>query len=303
MKTVLILGANGGISQAVAQAFLSAGWTVKGLVRSGKAAVPGVIAVAADLFDTKAVLQAVGAADVVFNGLNVPYPLWPTHALPLYRAGCDVAEALGARHIYPGSVYNFGANMSQQLTPDVPFAPTTIKGRIRTDIEVELEARAQAGRLRTILIRAGDVFGGIAKNSWMGQLVGKDLKQGRITAVGGYDVRHAWAYLPDLADAIVRLAEVEARLSAYEVFHFEGHNLTTRELAKAAEVALGRKVHLGRMPRFVFTVMGWFDPFMRSALEMLYLWDVPHGLYDDRLETVIGPLKRTPPEQALNSLI
>ncbi len=36
MKTVLILGAAGSVSHAVAKAFVSNGWRVLGLVRAGK---------------------------------------------------------------------------------------------------------------------------------------------------------------------------------------------------------------------------------------------------------------------------
>ena len=304
MKTVLVLGALGGVGRAAAKAFVAYGWRVLGLVRKGRGGLPPhVEAVTADLFDAAAVAKACGPVDVVFNGLNAPYPLWPTQALPLYTAAADVAEALHARHIYPGSVYNFGARMPADLTPDTPFAPTTVKGRIRVQIEAMLRARAEAGRLKTIVIRAGDFFGEGAPQSWMRALVAKDLKTGTITAPGDYDTIHAWAYLPDLAEVIVRLAETEARLDAYEVFHFDSHNVTMRQLAEAGRVAIGRKVRLSHMPRFVFSLIALFDPFMKAALEMLYLWDVPHALKDERLAQVIGPVPHTALPAALKSLL
>ena len=303
MKTVLILGAMGGVGRAAAKAFVAHGWRVLGLVRPGKTGLPeGVMAITADLFDAAAVTAVCGPVDVVFNGLNAPYPVWPTEALPLYTAAADVAEALHARHIYPGSVYNFGARMPAVLTPDTPFAPTTVKGRIRVQVEAMLRARAEAGRLKTIVIRAGDFFGDGAPKSWMHALVGKDLRKGVITTPGTFDTVHAWAYLPDLVEAIVRLAEVEAGLGAYEVFHFESHNVTARQLAVAGAEATGRKVRLSHMPRFVFSLIALFDPFMKAALEMLYLWDVPHALVDPRLAEVIGLVPRTPLPQALKSL-
>ncbi len=303
MKTVLVLGALGGVGRVAAKAFVARGWRVLGLVRKGKTGLPeGVEAVTADLFDAAAVVKACGAVDVVFNGLNAPYPVWPTEALPLYSAAADVAEALGARHIYPGSVYNFGARMPAELRPDTPFAPTTIKGRIRVQIEAMLRARAEAGRLKTIVIRAGDFFGEGAPKSWMRALVAKDLKKGVITAPGGYDTVHAWAYLPDLAQTIVRLAEIEATLDAYEVFHFDSHNVTMRQLAEAAMAVTGRRTRLTHLPRFVFSLIAVFDPFIRAALEMLYLWDVPHALKDERLAAVIEPVPRTSLTEAMKTL-
>ena len=303
MKTVLVLGALGGVGKAAAKAFVQHGWRVLGLVRPGREGLPdGVVPVTADLFDAAAVVRASGAVDVVFNGLNAPYPVWPTKALPLYTAAADIAEALDVRQIYPGSVYNFGAGMPEELTPDTRFAPTTVKGRIRVAIEAMFRERAEAGRLRTIVLRAGDFFGEGAAKSWMHLVVAKEMRQGRITAPGGYDTVHAWAYLPDMAEAIVRLAEVEDRLGAYEVFHFENHNLDMRQLRGAAQAAVGRKMTLSHLPRLVFPLMGLFDPMMKATIEMLYLWDVPHALKDSHLAQVIGPVPRTPLVEALRTL-
>lgn len=300
MKTVLILGAMGGVGRAVAQSFVRHGWRVLGLVRPGRTGLPeGVIPVTAPLGDPAAVATATGPVDVVFNGLNLPYPDWSGSLLTLFTQAADLIEYLDARQIYPGSVYNFGARMPAELLPDTPFAPTTKKGRIRVAIEAMFKARADAGRLKTIVIRAGDFFGAGAPNSWMHAMVAKDLRNGVITSPGGCDIVHAWAFLPDLAESVVRLAEAEAPLGAYEVFHFESHNLTMLQLAQAGEAVVGRKVRLRRVPRFIFHLMGWFSPFMREAIEMLYLWDVPHALKDHRLETVIGPVPRTPLVEAL----
>jgi len=303
MKTVLVLGALGGVGKAVAKAFVRHGWRVFGLVRPGKSGLPdGVEAVTADLFDARAVARATGPVDLVFNGLNLPYPVWATDALPLFTAAADVAEALAARQIYPGSVYNFGAGMPPLLRPDTPFAPTTVKGRVRVAIEALFRERAEAGRLRTIVLRAGDFFGEGAPKSWMHLIVARDMRKGRLTVPGPFDVVHAWAYLPDMAEVVVRLAEVEANLGAYEVFHFDSHNSTARQVREAAQRAVGRKMRLNRLPRLVFALMGLFDPIVKATIEMLYLWDVPHALKDERLPTVIGDIPHTPLVDALKTL-
>ncbi len=295
-KTVLILGATGSIGAFAARAFVAAGWRVLALVRPGKSPhLPqGVTAIAANLFDTADAVQAVGPVDVVFNGLNAPYPDWPKALLPLFTAAADLSEALNARQIYPGSVYNFGSAMPTDLTPATPFAATTVKGRLRVAIELMFQQRAAQGRLKTIVLRAGDFIGDGAKNSWMSALVAKDVKKGIITTPGKADTVHAWAYLPDVAEILVRLADAEQGLKPYEVFHFDNHNVSAQDLAAAASAVLRRKVRVTHMPKIVFSIFGMFDPFMKATIEMLYLWDVPHALKDDRLERVVGPLPRTP---------
>lgn len=295
MKTVLILGALGSVGKAATIAFLDHGWRVVALVRQGKenCLLEGVAAVTADLFDAAAVAQAVGGADIVFNGLNAPYYRWRELGLPLHTAAADIAEALQARMIFPGNVYNFGRSMPAELWPETPFRPSTVKGRNRVAIEAMLAERTKAGRLKVAIVRAGDFIGGA--NSWMSMLVGKDLKKGRLTSPGRFDTIHAWAYLPDLAETVVRLAESEDRLADFEVFHFENHNVPMRQIAEAAGVKLSA------FPRAFFYIAALFGPSLRATLEMLYLWDVPHALKDRCLEAVIGHIPKTPLPQIMAS--
>ncbi len=293
---ILVLGALGGVGRAVAAAFHAAGWQVSGLVRRGRAGdLPDWIwPVEADLFDAPAVVAAVGGpVDAVFDGLNVRYDRWADEAVPLFAAGLAIAEALGATHLFPGNVYNFGAGMPAVLTPDVPFAPTTVKGRVRVDVEALFAAAARERGVQTIVVRAGDFFGPTAGGSWIGALVAKGARRGVIRSPGAVDAPHAYAYLPDLARALVALAEKRAMLGPYEVFHFAGHTASMKELAAAATRAFGRPVRVRRLPGFVFTLLGWFSPVIAAAGEMAYLWSVPHRLADDRLATIVGVLPAT----------
>ncbi|MBW8734610.1 MAG: hypothetical protein JF571_09940 [Asticcacaulis sp.] len=117
-----------------------------------------------------------------------------------------------------------------------------------------------------------------------------------MTAPGRTDIVHAWAYLPDFAETLVRLTEVEDRLGNFEVFHFENHNLSMRQVADAANAKLKS------MPRMFFYLAALFGPSLRATLEMLYLWDVPHALKDNRLQQVIGHVPKTPLPQILATL-
>lgn len=300
-RTILVLGARGGVGRAVAEAFHRAGWTVSGLVRPGRVAeLPAYVRpVVADLFDAAAVAAAAGPTDAIFDGLNVPYPDWTKKALPTFRAAVDVAAALEALHLFPGNVYNYGAGMPERLTPEVPFRPTSVKGTIRVDVEEMLAEAARTRGVRTIVLRAGDFFGPTGGGSWLGAIIGPKARQGTMRSPGRRDVVHAWAYLPDLARAFVRLAEVADKLGPYELFHFPGHSASVDDLAQAASTAFGRKVKVARVPDFVFAVLGWFSPVIGEARELFYLWRVPHRLVDPRLERVAGPLPATPLSEAL----
>lgn len=303
---VLVLGALGGVGRAVAEEFHRQGWQVSGLVRKGRAGeLPDwAWPVEADLTDAEAVAKAASSkVDVVFNGLNAPYHRWAELAKPLYAAALSVAERLGALHLFPGNVYGFGERMPDRLTPDLVAAPTSDKGRIRVEIERSFAEAARTGRVRTCILRAGDFFGPtITGQSWLSALIAAKAGQGVIRSPGPENVAHAWAYLPDLARAFVRLAEQRDRLDAFEVFHFEGHTASIADIAAAAGIVHQRPMRVRRVPGLVFTLIGLFDPVIRASREMAYLWRVPHRLADRRLEMITGPLVATPLSKALASI-
>ena len=60
--------------------------------------------------------------------------------------------------------------------------------------------------MRAIVLRAGDFFGG-GSGSWFDLVIAKEIERSRLTYPGPLDVEHAWAYLPDFAATLVRLAE------------------------------------------------------------------------------------------------
>ncbi|WP_026792344.1 NAD-dependent epimerase/dehydratase family protein [Pleomorphomonas oryzae] len=303
---VLVLGALGGVGQAVAEEFHRQGWEVSGLVRKGRAGeLPDWIwPVEAELQDAEAVAKAVSSpVDVVFDGLNAPYHRWAELAEPLYAAALAIAERLEALHLFPGNVYGFGEGMPDRLTPDLVAAPTSEKGKIRVAIERSFAEAAKAGRVRTCILRAGDFFGPtISGQSWLSAFIATKAAEGLIRSRGPKDVPHAWAYLPDLARAFVQLAEQRDRLGAFEVFHFEGHTASISDIAAAAGLAHQRPMRVRRVPAFVFTLMGLVNPVIRASHEMAYLWRVPHRLVDRRLEAVAGPLAATPLPKALASI-
>lgn len=312
----LVLGANGRFGAAAVAAFAAAGWTVLAQARRTPASLPdGARHLAVALEDTDALVAAAAGACVVVHAVNPAYTDWARLLLPLARLGLDAAERLGALFMLPGNVYGYGEGMPPVLREDAPQRPTTEKGRLRVDLETEIAGRASAGRLRAVVIRAGDFYGG-GQGSWLDLAVVKSLRAGKLVYPGPLDVTHAWAYLPDLARAFVALAD-RARLGdapAFETLHFGGHTLTGAELLDAVQVAsveLGaappavatRGWRSGTMPWGMIRVIGLVVPTMRAIAEMSYLWRVPHTLDGTRLMKRTGPMPQTPPRQALRQAL
>jgi nucleoside-diphosphate-sugar epimerase len=306
-RTVLVLGANGRFGLATAQAFASAGWRVLAQVRRDAAAgMPAnaelVRAPLASLAGGTA-LALLPAVGVVVHAVNPLYTHWE-QVLPAAHAGMDVAERLGARFLLPGNVYNYGAAMPATLEASTPQRPTTDKGRIRVELERELERRAAAGRLRATVITAGDFFGA-GSGSWFDQVIVRSLARGKLVYPGDPGLVHAWAYVPDLARAFVAVA-ASRDADPFERFAFAGHSVTGDAFLAAVEraaAALGlapaRGWRHGRMPWPLLRAVGLFMPLWRELATMSYLWRVPHALEGRALARRCPGLTTTPLDAAV----
>ena len=311
-RTVLILGANGRLGLAAAQAFAAAGWAV--LAQARRPLVAGMPASARRLdlavTDTDGLARAATGASVLVYGVNPLYTRWNEEALPLARAAMDLAQRLGATFMLPGNVYNFGASMPPLLRENTPERPSNDKGMLRATLEAEMATRAGQG-LRSIVVRAGDFYGG-GPGSWMDLVLLKSLPAGKLVYPGPLDVPHAWAYLPDLARCFVALAE-KTDLPPASRFHFPGHTQTGTQLLAAIERAAqavgapgaqsGRPLRRSVMSWLPLRLLAWAVPMWRELLKMSYLWRVPHALDGSLLRATLGTVPETPVDTALRETL
>jgi nucleoside-diphosphate-sugar epimerase len=301
---IIVLGGAGQLGRAAAQAFHSAGWQVASLVRGSSAAgcVPGTEIVEVDARDAESVIAAASGADVVLHALNVPYTEWARLALPFADTAIAAAQKSGATLVFPGNVYGYGAGMPPLIDEATPARPTSRKGAMRLAIEARMRNAADRG-LRTIVLRGGDYFGGEGLGSWFDRVVIKEIGAGRLTYPGPLDVVHEWAYLPDFAQALVRLVEARERLAPFAELGFAGHAVTGHEFAAAISRACRRGFKVGAMPWRMLRLMGFVVPVFGELSDISYLWTVPHAIDGTRLASVIGELPHTPLDQAITAAL
>lgn len=305
METVVVLGAAGRVGDAAARAFAAAGWRVKGLARNAKASAlaPGVEPVQADASDRASLIEACRGADVIVNALNPLYTEWAEKVMPMAENVIAAAKAVGATHMLPGNVYNFGYGISVGAREDAPEIASTGKAEIRIAMEALFRREAEQNAVRTIVLRAGDFYGGTKPQSWLDLIILARLGKNIFTWGGPMDIPHAFAYLPDLGQAFVALAEKRRELGTFERFHFAGHTLSGNEMKAATEAAVGRRLTSGTVPWITLRAAGLFSPMMREVVRMSYLWRTPHSLDGGRLERLAGKLPVTEPVDALRQAI
>jgi nucleoside-diphosphate-sugar epimerase len=296
---VLVLGATGRLGHKAAEAFRAAGWSVASLVRPGAAprAPSRTEVVEVDALDYDAVARAARGADVVLHALNPSYTDWSRRALPLAYSAINAAETAGATLLFPGNLYNYGSPLPPAIGETTPMQPSARKGQLRLAMEERMAEAAERG-VRTIILRAGDFFGG-GRGSWFDLVLTKEMARGRLTYPGPLDVVHEWAYLPDVAAVLVRLAAVRETLRPFEVLGFPGHAVTGRELTTALARAAGSKLQVKRMSWWLIHALRPIVPLCRELSEVAYLWNEPHRIDGGKLAAAIGEIPRTPLDAAV----
>lgn len=305
-RSALVIGATGGIGRAVAEALAVHGWDVKALHRDperAKAASPdlAVTWVTGDAMNETDVVAAAEGASILFHGANPPgYRRWRELAIPMLANAIAGAKASGARLIFPGNVYNFGPDAGAIVDEASPQNPTTRKGAVRVEMEQMLAAAAADG-IRSIVVRAGDFLGNASGSWFRAAMVKPDKPVRSVTYPGTREIGHAWAYLPDLAETIVRLAAIEQELDTFEVFHFGGHWIEPGvEICHAVRRAADKPgLPIRSFPWIAVYLASPFSAFMRELLEMRYLWRMPLRLDNRKLVSRIGAEPHTPLDEAV----
>jgi nucleoside-diphosphate-sugar epimerase len=310
-QTALVLGATGGIGGEMAQRLAARGWAVRALNRNpdrlssaGKAS--GLHWIKGDALSATDVIAAADGASVIVHAVNPPgYRNWGKLVLPMLDSTIAAARATAARILLPGTVYNFGPDAFAELHEDSPQHPGTVKGAIRVEMEQRLRAAADSGT-PVLIVRAGDFFGPKARsNSWFSQLVRPEKPVTAVTYPGRPGVGHQWAYLPDVAETMMRLLERADALDKFAVFHMEGHWDAdgTQMIAAIRKAVSNPNLKVRRFPWPLVRFLSPFVPLFRELMEMRYLWTVPVHMGNAKLKSVLGAAPHTPLDVAVRETL
>ncbi len=122
-----------------------------------------------------------------------------------------------------------------------------------------------------------------------------------ISYPGPRGIGHQWAYLPDVAETMVRLLDKSEALENFAVFQMRGHwDADGTHMIEAIRKAAGNpKIRVGQTPWGLMRLLALFVPLFRELMEMRYLWNAPIRMDNERLKAVLGAEPHTPLDAAV----
>lgn len=279
-KTVLILGASGRFGRNAQCSFSWAGWNVRTYDRK-----------------TDQLPDAAWGADLIVNAWNPAYTDWARNVPKLTKQIIDTATDTGATVLIPGNVYNYGSDMPAVLSENTPHRAGNPLGQIRIEME---QAYKNAG-VRTIVLRAGDYIDTIPSGNWFDKIITAKAAKGIITYPGDPDLKHSWAFMPDVTDMAATIAARMDELDTFTEYCMPGYALTGHELADAVSRVTGKAQWLKQMSWLPIKALRPFWSMATPLLEMSYLWNTPHELTSNTLTRDFPEFQFTSLDDALRA--
>jgi nucleoside-diphosphate-sugar epimerase len=299
----VVFGATGGIGRALTAELVRQGRRVRAVSRYG-AALEGAEAIATDATRPEAVAAAAVGASVVYHCVNPGYTQWPELLPPIGRAILGATEKAGAKLVYADNLYAYGP-VEGPLRENLPALATGRKGRTRVRVAAELLAAHKAGRLRVTIGRASDYYGPHGANSNAGEAVfGRIVAGKRPIWTGRLDQPHTFHYLPDLARALIVLADHDRANG--EVWHLPAAEpLTGQQFFDLISKNAGRPTptKARTLSPAALAIVGLFSPLVRELRETTYQFREPFVIDSSKFEHRFGSTGITPHPEAIEQTV
>jgi nucleoside-diphosphate-sugar epimerase len=278
-EEILIFGF-GAVGAATARRLIESGRPVRIAQRQRPLDLPADAGfTATDILDPAAVLAAAQGASQIVLSVGFQYDgkiwrdVWPRAMANVLAA----AEAIRARVVFVDNLYMYGPQFAP-LRENMPLTEFGQKPAVRAEITRMWMAASDAGRVTFASLRAPDFYGpGVGAVSHFGDLGFGALAKGKsATLVIPPDTLHEFAYVPDIARAVVTL--LDAPDDAYgQAWHVpSAPTRTARDIFALGAKALGVKPRINAIPLWLLPALALGMPMLKGFIEMKFQWDRPY---------------------------
>ena len=297
----VVIGASGGTGQVIVRELHAAGRSIRAVNRSGRLPVAsGVEVVAADATDAAQMRRVCAGATVVYNCVNPPFLRWREMfpaAVDGVLAGAAAADAV---LVFADDTWMYG-RVTAPMTEDTPHRPVSAKGVLRAWLAERVLAAHHRGDVRTVIGRAGELYGPAVESLLGRNLFGAALAGGTARWLGRLDQPVTPAFVDDFARSLVTLAEHPEAYGA--VWHAPHPEPTTgRGFIDSIFAAAGARSRVTAHGPATVRALGLVSPIAREGAEMIYQFTMPFVVDGTRYQDAFG-VKATPVDEAVQATL
>lgn len=272
--TIFGYGATG---RPVAERLAARGDRVRVATRNRPANLPaGVEHMVCDVLEAADVRRALAGSTQAVLAVGFAYNsrLWRTVWPKTMTNMIDGCAETGARLVLIDNLYQLGPQVGPR-TEDMPLSTTGEKPVILA--EVTQIWQAARDRVKVAALRCTDFYGPGVAVSHLGASAFGELAKGRpAQLLVPADTPHDFAYVPDIARAMVML------LDADDADFGQAWNMpcaptrSPRALLTMGAAALGKRLKLWAIPFALLQPIGLFYRFAREVVDVGFTWDRPY---------------------------
>jgi len=230
----------------------------------------------ADLTDREQVFKAVSDSEIVYLTIGFDYStkvwsdLWP----PLIQNVIDACIASKAKLVFFDNVYAIVGDFVTHITEESPISPTSRKGEIRAQVDLVLLESMNSGKIKALIARAPDFYGGNIDKSMLMTVIYKNLASGKKAQwLFNAKVKHSYIYAPDAGKATALLGNTPAAYNQIWNLPTDRKSLTAEQWINLFAKEMGKSDHFQLIPAWMVRILGIFIPFMNELYEMRYQFD------------------------------
>ena len=184
-----------------------------------------------------------------------------------------------------------------------PQNACTRKGTLRVELEKMLYDAAYAGKCKVLNVRIPDFWGPNVLNEgikpvFMNALNGKSLPYMIRT-----DIPHQMVFTKDAAEIIVRLMQKGVE-KPYEIYNYGGYiHPSIKSFLNQISRLANAPEKITVYPKWLFSVLGMFNPVMKEVKEMIYLFEGTVILDDKKVRKLFPDFRETPLNEAITETL
>ena len=304
---ILILGSTGSIGYAFAGNLISKNIAITVLVRDVAKANnlfksnPLVEIIRGDVQDLVLLKQLSTDKKYIFHGINYPYDKWFGNMDTATMKIIEAASINKAMIIFPGNVYNYG-NLPI-IKEGSPQNPSTRKGNLRVELEKMLYEAAYAGKCNVLNVSLPDFWGPNVLNEGIKPIFMNALKGKALPSMIRTDIPHQMVFTKDAAEIMVRLMQ-RGLEKPYENYNYGGYiHPTLKGFLNQISRLANTPEKITTYPKWLFSILGIFNPVMKEVKEMLYLFEGTVILDDSKVRKLFPDFKETSMDEAITETL